>query len=112
MDAVAPAIKGNQAKSMREHLVLNHGGVVLDVDVLDGERRDLGDEDSSEGVGQRGVDADEGEGRIVELVAVELDGEGGSEALNGKGVVFAGEVAREICRGNVGDCLFVDANRL
>lgn len=112
MDAVAPSIKGNQAQPMCEHLVLNHGGVVLDVDVLDGERRDLGDEDSSEGVGQRGVDADEGEGRIVELVAVELDGEGGSEALNGKGVVFAGEVAGEICRGNVGDCLFVDANRL
>lgn len=43
---------------------------------------------------------------------MELDGKGGSEALNGKGVVFAGEVAGEICRGNVGDCLFVDANRL
>lgn len=112
MDAVAPSVERDKPQPVCEHLVLDHGGVVLDVDVLDGERRDLGDEDAAKGVSQRGVDADEGEGRIVELVAVELDGEGGSEALNGKGVVFAGEVAGEICRGNVGDCLFVDANRL
>jgi hypothetical protein len=41
-----------------------------------------------------------------------LDGKGGLEVINGEGVVFAGEVARKICGGDVCDCLFVDANGL
>lgn len=112
MDALAAAVEGDEAQPVRENLVLDDGGVVLDIDVLDGERRDLGDEDAPESVGERGVDADEREGRIVGFVSVELDGEGRLEPLNREGVVFAGEVAGEICRGNIRYCLFVDANRL
>jgi hypothetical protein len=43
---------------------------------------------------------------------VELHGEGGLEAVDGEGVVFAGEVAGEVCRGDVGDCFLVDADGL
>lgn len=97
---------------MGEDLILDDGGVVLYKDVFDGESWDLGDEDAAKGVCERGVEADEGEGSVVGLVSVELDGEGGLELLNGEGVVFAGEVAGEICGRDVGDCLFVDANGL
>jgi hypothetical protein len=58
---------------VRQDFVLNHGGVILDEDVLDGEGGDLGDQDAPEGVGQRGVDADERKGGIVLLVLVEFD---------------------------------------
>lgn len=51
MDAVAAAVEGDEAEPVGEDLVLDDGGVVLDVDVLDGEGRDLGDEDAAEGVG-------------------------------------------------------------
>lgn len=112
VDALAAAVEGHEAQSVGEHLILNDGGVVLYEDVFDGERWDLGDEDAAEGVCERGVDADEGEGSVVGLVAVELDGKGGLEVLDGEGVVFAGEVAGEICGGDVGDCLFVDADGL
>lgn len=112
VDALAAAVEGHEAQSVGEHLILDDGGVVLYEDVFDGEGWDLGDEDAAEGVCERGVDADEGEGGVVGLVAVELDGKGGLEVLDGKGVVFAGEVAGEICGGDVGDCLFVDADGL
>lgn len=101
VDALAAAVEGHEAQSVGEHLILNDGGVVLYEDVFDGERWDLGDEDAAEGVCERGVDADEGEGSVVGLVAVELDGKGGLEVLDGEGVVFAGEVAGEICGGDV-----------
>lgn len=112
MDAFAAAVEGDQAQAVGEHLVLDDRGVVLYEDVFDGQGWDLGDEDAPEGVCERGVDADEGEGGVVGLVSVELDGEGGLELLNGEGVVFAREVAGEVCGRDIGDCLFVDANRL
>lgn len=58
---------------MCEHFVLDDGGVLVDVDVFDGERRDLGEEDAAEGVGDAGVDADEGEGEVEGFRGVELD---------------------------------------
>ena len=67
---------------MREDLILDHRGVVLDEDVLDGERRDLGEEDAAEGVGERGVDANEGEGGVQRIILVEGDVETVAEAVN------------------------------
>jgi hypothetical protein len=95
-----------------EDFILDDGGVVLYEYVLNGESRDLSNENASESVGERGVEADEGERSIVRIVSVELDGERRLEPLNCKGVVLAGEMAREICGRNIGDCLFVDADGL
>lgn len=91
---------------------MDDGGVVLDVDVLDGEGGDLGEENAAEGVGEGGIDADEGEGREELVVLVEVDGKGGAEAIDGEGVVFAREVARVIGRDVVCDGLLVDADSL
>lgn len=73
-EGVAAAAEGDQAEAVGEDFVLDDGGVLVDVDVFDGEGGDLGDEDAAEGVGERGVDAGEGEGQ-VELGALvgELD---------------------------------------
>jgi hypothetical protein len=49
---------------------------LVDKDVFDGEGGDLGEQDASEGVGYRGVEADEREGRIVWGGSVEFDVEG------------------------------------
>lgn len=46
---------------MRKDLILNDGGVVLDEDGFDGEGGNLGDENATESVCERGIDADEGE---------------------------------------------------
>jgi hypothetical protein len=67
------AAEGNQAQAMREHFVLDDGGVLVDEDVFDGESRDLGEENAAEGVGNRGVNAGERELGIVGLVRVEFD---------------------------------------
>lgn len=112
MQAVAAAVEGDEAQPVGQHLVLDHRRVVLDVDVLDGQRRDLGDEDAPEGVGEGGVEADERKGREVGLVLVEAHREAGSEAVNRKGQVLARVVARVVCRRHVGDGFEVDANRL
>ncbi|KAI6761915.1 hypothetical protein HG531_002468 [Fusarium graminearum] len=58
VQTLATTLEGNKAKSVGENLVLNNGGVVLDVDVLDGEGRNLGEEDTAESVCERGVDPD------------------------------------------------------
>ncbi len=50
-----------------------YGCVIMYEDCSDGESRDLCDEDASKGVGNRGIDADEGEGGIVGGVLVKLD---------------------------------------
>lgn len=74
-DARLAAREGDQAEAVGEDLILDHGGVVVDVDGLDGEGGDLGDEDAAEGVGDGGVDANEGKGRLGGGQVVELDAE-------------------------------------
>jgi hypothetical protein len=59
-----------------EYFVLDDGRVLVDEDVFDGERGDLGEEDAAEGVGDGGVEAGEGEFGVVWGVLVELDVEG------------------------------------
>lgn len=39
--------------------------IVCDVDIFDGKGRDFGNENTAERVGDGGVEADEGEGRVV-----------------------------------------------
>ena len=45
----------------------------MNKDVFDGESWDLSDHDSTEGISDAGVDADEGEGGIKGVIFVELD---------------------------------------
>jgi hypothetical protein len=97
---------------VRQDLVLDHGRVVVYVYGLDGHRRDLGDEDAAEGVCDGGVDADEREGRLIAREVVKLYLEALAELFEGPAVVLAGEVSGKVCRGDVGDCLLVDADRL
>lgn len=97
---------------MAEHFVLDHGGVVVDPDVLDGDGRDLGDHDAAESVGDGGVDADQAEGGIVLAIVVELDAQLVAEYLGVPRVVFAGVMTRKISRSDVCDGFFIDANDL
>lgn len=60
---------------MSQHLVLDNGGVLDDVDILNGERGELSDQDAAEGVGDGGVNADERELGLELVVLVEFDAE-------------------------------------
>lgn len=111
-EPVAAAGEGDEAQAVGENLILDDRGVVPDEDVFDGEGGHVGDHDAAEGVGDGGVDADEGEGGFVGVVLVELDREAALEALNIPGVVFAGVVAGEIGRRDIGYGLEVDADDL
>jgi hypothetical protein len=82
VETFPPALEGDQTQTVREDLILDHRRVVLDKDVLNGERRDLGEEDAAEGVGERGVDADEGEGGMQRVILVKGDVETVAEAVN------------------------------
>ena len=67
---------------MGENFVLDDGGVIVDEDELDCEGGDLGEENTAEGVGKGGVDADEGEGGVMGVIFVDGDVEvlvGGEE---------------------------------
>lgn len=97
---------------MSQDFILNHRCVIFNVDVFNGERRDLAEEDTAEGVGDGGVDTDEREGCFELVVVVKVDGELRCKPLNGKGIVFAREVARIICRVDVGNGFLVDSNGL
>lgn len=104
--------EGDQAQTVSEDFVLDDRGVVLDVNVLNGESRDLGDEDATEGICERGVNADEGEGGVEGVVVVELDGESLLESFEGVGSIFAGNVARVVDRAYICDGLEVDTDSL
>lgn len=67
-DAGLAAGEGDQAQTVGQHLVLDDARIVVNEDGLDGEGGDLGDQDPPEGVGDGGVDADEGELRVELLI--------------------------------------------
>lgn len=52
-------LEGNQTQPLAEDLVLDDGRVVVQVHVLDRNRRNLRDHHTSDRVGDRRVDADE-----------------------------------------------------
>ena len=95
----------------------------MDKDVFDGEGWNFSDHDSAEGVGDAGVDTDEGEAGIKRVVFVELDfevlvdllgctmwkGEGKylRELLEAPLVVFAWMVAGEVGGRDICDCFGV-----
>ena len=47
--------EGDEPQAVRDELVVEDGGVDLDLDEVDGHRGDLGDHDAAEGVGYAGV---------------------------------------------------------
>lgn len=49
---------------MGEYLVLHYRSILVDEDIFNGESGNFGEQDSAEGVGDAGVEADEGEGRV------------------------------------------------
>lgn len=53
-------LQGNETKARGKNLILDHGGVLMDEDVLDRKGRDLSDEDTAESVCDRCVKSDEG----------------------------------------------------
>lgn len=81
-------------------------------DILDSHGGNLSDQDATEGIGDRGIDADQREGGFDFVILVEFDGEVVSELLNVPSVVFSGPVTREVGRGNVCYCFAIDANNL
>lgn len=112
VQALGVSGEGNEAEAVGEDLVLDHRGIVLNVDVLDGDGGDLGDEGTAEGVCNGGVDADEGEGGFVLGIVVELDAEVGGETVEVPGVVLAGVGARVVGRSHIGDSFLVDTDYL
>jgi hypothetical protein len=75
LEAFEIAGYGNETEAMGEHLVVEHGSVVLDEDVFHSEYGDFGDEDAAEGICEGGVEVDEGELGVVGVVFDEFDGE-------------------------------------
>lgn len=112
LQALAPALEGYQAQAVGEHLVLDHRGIVVDEDVFNRQRGDLGNENTAEGVGKGGIETDEGKGGVELVVLVKVDGKVGLEALNGEGGILAGDVARVFNGADIGNGLFIDIDSL
>lgn len=74
-NSLRAALQRDQAQTVGQHLVLDDGGVLEDVNIFDSQGRQLGDQNTAESVGDGGIDADEGELGLELLVAVELDAE-------------------------------------
>lgn len=104
--------EGDEAQSMRQNLVLDDRRVVIDKDGLDGEGGDLGDHDTTEGVGDGGVDADEGELGLELVILVELNLEPATKLFLVPGMFFVGIILGIVVGDGVCDCFFVDANCL
>ncbi len=73
----------------------------MNKDVFDGESWDLSDHDSTEGIGDAGVDANEGEGGIEGVVFVELDLEILVGLLGGVPEKERGKVLGRISQGSI-----------
>ena len=112
VQALLAAGEGDQAQTMTEHLVLDHRGVVPHEDVLDGQRRDVGDHDAAEGVGDGGVDADERELSLIWVVLVEFYAHALAELFDVPRVVLAGVKAGEVGGCDIGDGFGVDVDGL
>lgn len=97
---------------MGEDFVLDDRGVVVNKDGLDSETGNLGDHDPAEGIGDGGVDADEGELGLELVVLVELDLEGAAEILLVPGMFLVRIVVGIRVRDGVRDCFFVDTDSL
>lgn len=93
---------------MGQNFVLDYGGVVVNVDYIDSECGNLGDENSAESVCYGGVNADKRELRLKLFVLVPLNLEALAESLLIPCVLFVRVVFRVIGGDGVGDCFFVD----
>jgi len=101
MQTFAATFEGNKTKAVGEDLVLNDGGVVFDVDILDSECRNLGEHDTTESVCERGIDSNERERREELVVLVEVYRKGVAKAINGESKILARVVPGVVGRGNV-----------
>lgn len=50
---------------MGKHFVLDYGCIVVNENIVNGDGRKLGNQDTSEGIGYGRVDVDEGEGGFI-----------------------------------------------
>ena len=102
-EALLATLEGDEAKAVRQDLILNDGGVVLNKDLLNGESGYLGDQYAPKGIGDGGVDADQREGSVKLLVVVELDSKPFPKSVDIPRMIFARIVTGEIGRGAIGD---------
>jgi hypothetical protein len=58
---------------MGQHFIVDDGGVIMNEHVLDGQGRDVGDENTPEGICDRGIYASKAEGAFERLVFVKDD---------------------------------------
>jgi len=103
---------GDEPQTGREDLVVDHGGVVEEVALLDGEGVDLRHHDPAEGIGDRRVDVHEVEFGVVTIIAEKVNAEVVTKLGEVPGVVFAWPVSGEVVAGNVRYRLSVDADNL
>ena len=106
------ALQRDEAESGSQNFVLDDRGVVRDINVLNGEGRNLCDTDATECISDRGVNADQGERCVERVVVIKLDLQILLELLQIPGVVLSGVVAREISGGDIVDSLKIDADNL
>ena len=104
-EPILSTLKRDKTQSVCENFVLNDGSVVVHEDGFNCDSWNFSDENATESVGNRGVDADEGEGGIELAIVVELDLQVLLELFEIPGVVFAGVMAREVGGGNIVDSL-------
>lgn len=73
VQAFLGAFQRNEAEALGENFVRDDRGVVVDVDFLNGEGGDFGEENAAEGVGEGCIEADEREGGFEGVISVEYD---------------------------------------
>jgi hypothetical protein len=84
-----------------EDFVLDDGCVVIYVNVLDGESRYFCEKNATEGVGDCGVDTNEGERRVEFVIMVKSDLQVLAELFEVPSVVLTNVMAREVGGGNI-----------
>lgn len=102
----------DEAEAMGKDFVCDDGGVVLNVNLFDGQGGNFGEEDATESVGYRGVDTDERENCIMFIVLMELDLEVLFEFGERPRIVFTRMMAGEVGGCDVGYGFSIDANDL
>ncbi len=91
---------------------MDDGGVVVKEAVLDGQRRNFGEENTSESIGDTGIEADEREGGFGGGVTVEFDLERFAELVLGPFMIFVRIMTREVCCAEICNCFCVDSYKL
>lgn len=67
------SFQGDETQTVCKNFICYDGSIILNIDFFDGEGRDFGKEYTAKGIGDGGIDADEGECSFISLVLVEDD---------------------------------------